>query len=269
MPILRKRDDSPWVSQVQQVLKDQGFYNGAVDADFGDATEIALRKFQLSRHMLVSGTLDAASAQALKLDHLVGPVHSATPESAALLFPGTRFENVEHNLPIVCEALVGGDLTDKKMLLMALATIRVETARFLPISEGVSVLNTSPGGSSFDKYDNRRDLGNEGPPDGERYKGRGYVQLTGRANYADISERIGLGADLVMDPERANEPSVAGRILAAFLKRAEPEIRAALVHNDLAAARRLVNGGSHGLNPFRTAFLRGEEIYSDDLVVGA
>jgi putative chitinase len=117
----------------------------------------------------------------------------------------------------------------------------------------------------FGRYERRKDLGNKGPPDGERYKGRGYIQLTGRANYADIGRRIGLGNGLVDDPEKANDPEIAGRILAEFLKRAEPAIRAALARKDLVKARKLVNGGSHGLNPFRTAYLRGHEILADDL----
>ena len=66
------------------------------------------------------------------------------------------------------------------MILMALATICAETGSFLPISEGQSHFNTSPGGHPFDLYDSRADLGNLGPPDGERFKGRGFIQLTGR-----------------------------------------------------------------------------------------
>ena len=38
-----------------------------------------------------------------------------------------------------------------------------------------------------------------------------------------------------------------------------------LATKDLAKARKVINGGTHGLNPFRTAFLRGQEIYSDNL----
>src|SRR5262249_41620609 len=81
----------------------------------------------------------------------------------------------------------------------------------------------------------------------------------------DIGQRIGLGNQLVDDPEKANDPLIAGRILAQFLKRSESKIRAALRDRDLIAARREVNGGSHGLNPFRTAYLRGQEVYAEDL----
>lgn len=265
MPVLRNGDDSPWVSEAQRALKDRGFYNKTIDGDFGNGTENAVRAFQLSLHLPVTGQVDEATAKALELEHLVGPARTSTPESAALLFPGTRFENVETNLPFVVGGLIASGLRDKRMLLMALATIRAETARFLPISEGVSKFNTSPGGRPFDLYDRRADLGNQGPPDGDRYKGRGYIQLTGRANYADIGRRINLGNQLIDDPEKANDPEIAGRILAEFLKRSEARIRTALDRRDLPEARRLVNGGSHGLNPFRTAYLRGEEVFANDL----
>ena len=50
---------------------------------------------------------------------------------------------------------------------------------------------------------------------------------------------------------------IAGRILASFLAKRETEIRNALIENDLRHARRLVNGGSHGLDRFTDAYQRG------------
>ena len=46
----------------------------------------------------------------------------------------------------------------------------------------------------------------------------------------------------------------AARILAQFLKNNESAIRAALKNRDLAKARKLVNGGSHGLEAFEDAY---------------
>lgn len=153
-----------------------------------------------------------------------------------------------------------GLLVDKPMVLMALATIRAETESFEPVGEGRSRFNTSPAGRPFDLYDHRRDLGNQGPPDGERYRGRGYVQLTGRFNYRRYGEVIGLGDKLEKDPDLASRPDIAGRLLSAFLKSKERRIKEALVAGDLRTARRLVNGGSHGLDRFSDAYLRGERL---------
>ena len=105
-------------------------------------------------------------------------------------------------------------------------------------------------------YDNRKDLGNQGPPDGARFKGRGFIQLTGRSNYQEIGKA--LNVDLIAKPALANDPTVAADILALFLKKKELKIREALLENDLRHARRLVNGGSHGLDDFSAAFRTGE-----------
>jgi peptidoglycan L-alanyl-D-glutamate endopeptidase CwlK len=179
-----------------------------------------------------------------------------SPSLILPLFPGAKFANVAANLPDVLSALEAAGLADKPMLLVALGTIRAETAGFQPIGERISRFNTSPGGTPFDLYDRRAELGNQGPPDGERYRGRGFVQLTGRANYAQHGQAIGV--DLVSDPDRANDPDIAARLLASFLKSREPRIRAAVMADDLAAARKLVNGGTHGLDAFTDAYRKGE-----------
>jgi putative chitinase len=180
-----------------------------------------------------------------------------TVEIAARMLPSAPRANVERNLPFVLNALAACELADKPMILMSLATIRAETGSFLPISEGQSHFNTSPGGHPFDLYDSRADLGNQGPPDGELFKGRGFIQLTGRANYALHGNAIGLGNQLITNPDLANDPGIAARLLASFLKTNEQKIRAALAADDLREARRLVNGGSNGLDAFEAAYRTG------------
>jgi len=66
--------------------------------------------------------------------------------------------------------------------------------------------------------------------------------------------------DLENQPELANDPSTAARILAAFLKNEELRIKTALLDDDLAAARRVVNGGSHGIDRFAEAFDTGASL---------
>lgn len=65
-------------------------------------------------------------------------------------------------------------------------------------------------------YEGRADLGNTQPGDGVRYKGRGYVQLTGRNNYQAWSDRLGI--DLVGNPALASEPETAAKILVLGMK---------------------------------------------------
>ena len=180
-----------------------------------------------------------------------------TIEVVKKMFPATPAGNIEANLPLVLEALAGPPAADKAMILMALATIRAETEVFLPLEERPSKYNTSPGGRLFDLYDSRRDLGNLGAPDGKRFRGRGFIQLTGRANYQAHGEAIGMGTQLVENPDLANDPGVAARLLASFLKSHETRIQEALREGDLKTARRLVNGGSNGLDRFTAAYTTG------------
>ena len=189
------------------------------------------------------------------------PLSPITPRAIQPMFPATPAANLAANLPHVLAALTAAGLTDTPMLLMALATIRAEAESFLPIAEGISRFNTSPGGHPFDLYDHRADLGNQGPPDGASFRGRGFVQLTGRANYTRYAAELSL--DLVLNPDLACEPATAARLLAHFLAARQTAIRHALAENNLAAARRLVNGGSHGLGRFTAAYQTGQTIFAN------
>ena len=171
------------------------------------------------------------------------------------MFPVTPVKNITANLPDLLTSLVAAQLTATPIALAALATIRAETESFEPISEFVSQYNTSAGGQPFDLYDNMKQLGNQGPPDGANFKGRGYVQLTGRANYTKFGPIIGV--DLVNNPGQANDPLIAANILSAFIAAKKSAIATALANNDLAAARKLVNGGSNGLDRFSSAYTIG------------
>lgn len=61
------------------------------------------------------------------------------------------------------------------------------------------------------RYEGRKDLGNTQKGDGEKFMGRGFVQLTGRRNYADWSKRTGL--DLLKEPQLVEAYPVAARVL--------------------------------------------------------
>lgn len=196
-------------------------------------------------------------------------IPAVTVEIVAKLFPETPVRNISTNLPIVLNALVDAELGTKEMILMALATIRAEVACFEPISECESEFNTSPGGTPFNLYDNRPELGNLGPPDGANFRGRGFVQLTGRANYRVHGQTIGLAQELLRNPGAACDAVIAAKLLASFLKANATRIKAALAANDLAAARRCVNGGSHGIEDFADAYLKGMRLIPEQIEIAA
>lgn len=250
---------------LQTKLKEHGFPPGLIDGSFGPGTQAAVLAFQKSQRLVADGVVGQATAAALGFDAADVPQPLPMPDVTlnivAKMFPFTPLDNINRNLPHILAALQAAGLTNLPIVLAALATIRAETEGFLPIAEGISRFNTSPGGHAFDLYDNRRDLGNQGPPDGASFKGRGYVQLTGRVNYANFGPLVNV-PNLVNAPDQACDPDIAARILAAFIASRRVQIAQALLNGDLARARRLVNGGSNGLDRFSDAYNIGKRLLS-------
>ena len=83
--------------------------------------------------------------------------------------------------------------------------------------------------------------GNNQPGDGYRFRGRGFIQLTGRDNYASMSDKLlDRSIDLVADPDRAAEPDIAARIAVAFWT--NRKINAIADLDDVSKVTRIVNG---------------------------
>ena len=148
------------------------------------------------------------------------------PESIYAAFPGARKEDIDIRLPKVLNALEANLLTTPRAIAYALATIAVECAGFVPLTEYVSHYNTDPEGPSYGRYEGRVDLGNVHSGDGAKYCGRGFIQLTGRANYEKYGERISV--DLIQYPVLAINTQVAADILALFIADRWQKIDAAL-----------------------------------------
>jgi predicted chitinase len=58
-------------------------------------------------------------------------------------------------------------------------------------------------------------MGNTEPGDGWKYRGRGFIQITGKNNYAKYGKMIGV--DLISNPDQANDPAVAAKLASAFV----------------------------------------------------
>lgn len=91
-------------------------------------------------------------------------------------------------------------------------------------------------------YEGRIDLGNTEPGDGVRFKGRGLIQITGRANYAECGNALGL--DLLANPELLETPVNACRSAAWFWSERDLNQRADL--GDFRGITKRINGGLNG-----------------------
>ena len=147
--------------------------------------------------------------------------------------------------PAQIAATLGGS-TERKAAFNALANNKAFT-------EGTDAQKNK---MIFDIYydDQYRDegykLGNTEAGDGSKYRGRGYIQLTGKNNYRDIGKDIGL--DLVANPDLMLDPEVAKKASVAWWKRnvrsKEPN------YTDTKRIAKLVNGGDEGLKDRRKLF---------------
>lgn len=97
--------------------------------------------------------------------------------------------------------------------------------------------------ASGDDYEGRTDLGNTQPGDGRRFKGRGFIQITGRSNYTQASRALGL--DLVGNPELAEGTENAARVAAWYWR--SRNINPPAEGGDFVRVTRLINGGTNGL----------------------
>ncbi|MES2971153.1 MAG: peptidoglycan DD-metalloendopeptidase family protein [Patescibacteria group bacterium] len=189
-----------------------------------------------------------------------------TPQVVKQMLPNAPPGNIDKYLPLILDALHEFGLDDRQMVLFTLATTAPETPGFEPISERSDGSRYDPD-PSINPSAKRRAVavrnGNTTKGDGYRYRGRGFEQLTWKNSYRAYGDIIGV--NLVDNPDLANDPRNAARIMAAFIKARESRIRAGLNRNDTRDPRAAINGGSNGLSLFTTTYQRGMSI-TDELI---
>ncbi len=139
------------------------------------------------------------------------------------------------------------ELTDLRWAAYMLATVKHECANeWHPITERGHK-------AYFDKYEHHtqigRTLGNKQSGDGWRYRGRGYVQITGRRNYERMTAALQLSEieNLIEHPEEALRPIIAYRIMSHGMRHgmfSGKKLRDYINEKgcDYKGARRIING---------------------------
>ncbi|MGB0955051.1 MAG: glycoside hydrolase family 19 protein [Panacagrimonas sp.] len=113
--------------------------------------------------------------------------------------------------------------------------------------------------ASGEAYEGRADLGNTQNGDGKRFKGRGLIQLTGRANYAEYGKALGREAELLKEPELVETDIHLCSDVAGWFwgKRG---LNAMADDDDLTAVTRRINGGVNGLEDRRRLLSRTKSL---------
>lgn len=161
-------------------------------------------------------------------------------------------KNVDKYYPMIYSDLKANGLVDRFEIVIALATIAVESGTF-----DFAVIERRSKTSCIDLYwgnpNVRKNLGNTSPADAWAYRGRGGLQLTGRYNYGKYGKILGL--DLLAHPELAADPVNAVKIFRAYFKDHGCDVWAnkwaGTNEAALQTCRKKVNGGLHGYDRFK------------------
>lgn len=179
--------------------------------------------------------------------------------------PLSRYEQLQ---PAFNEALTRAGCTTADRSAMFCAQIGHE-------SVGLRYMEEIADGSA---YNGRADLGNVRPGDGPRYKGRGPIQITGRANYRSLSAwGFANGycptATYFEDyPEKLSETGY-GFLGAVWYWTAARPMNSYADNRDIYGATRAVNGGLNGIEDRKTRYHRalslGDKLLPGDELLAA
>ncbi|NNB33784.1 glycoside hydrolase family 19 protein [Pseudomonas fragi] len=106
------------------------------------------------------------------------------------------------------------------------------------------------------RYEVRADLGNTQPGDGSKFRGRGLIQITGRANYKDCGEALGL--DLLSKPELLELPQHAAMSAAWFWSM--KDLNTLADKGDFVKITQRINGGQNGAADRQALYARALKV---------
>ncbi len=238
MPTLRQGSSGPDVTALQQRLKDLGFDPNGVDGNFGPGTRDAVIAFQQSKDLQADGIVGPATQAALQADGGTAAAASsasggtaggsavtgAAAATAPATAPGLNLAGLTGKVPAgviaqIPETAAKFGITTNLRLAHFLAQCALESTGFTATVENLNYsaqripqvfgkyfkgVDPTPYAHNPAKlgnrvYANRMGNGDEASGDGFKFRGRGYIQLTGKNNYTSFSTFV--GEDCVAGPD--------------------------------------------------------------------
>jgi putative chitinase len=168
------------------------------------------------------------------------------PRSLRFVCPWLSKQRASELAPALGQAFYRHHITTPRRAAMAVAQMAHESAGFRTATEYASGA----------EYEGRRDLGNIHPGDGKRFKGRGFIQITGRTNYSAVS--IALGHDFLIYPEKLAHDHWAA--MASCWWWEAHGCNQLADRGDFTGLTRRINGGLNGLASRRAYYLRARAV---------
>jgi putative chitinase len=226
------------VKRLQQRLTDAGYYHKPIDGGLGKNSYAALFSYMARRELGDTGlSIGTGCAASLKDAGIVTELRLA------------------HFLAQTATETQGYKYLVENLSYTAVGLMAVWPSTF-PTEKSTKGYVNNPETLALKVYSNR--MGN-GPPasgDGWDFRGRGLIQLTGRNNYTAREDETGV--PLLTMPDLAGDPGMSVRL--ACLYWTSRKINAAADADDLVKVRKLVNGGSNGLDDAKIHFARARKI---------
>ncbi len=175
----------------------------------------------------------------------------------------------KENADLVLKAAMDSGMTNRKELANFMGQVQVESDNFQHLEENLhysperllelfsnrgvktldqarSIVAAGPeavGNAVYGGEWGQRKVGNTEPGDGYEYRGRGFIQLTGRENYRETGLRLNM--DLVNHPDDVAKPEIAARAAVDYWK---TNVVSKGRQENIALATLTVNGGYNGLS---------------------
>ena len=283
MAVLQRGSSGPDVQALQQKLKDLGFDPKGLDGNFGAGTKAAVIAFQQSKGLQADGAVGPATMAALQAatggpqdpaavaadviaDDATSVAAPTPPDASGLNLAALAGKVPQGVIDQIPEAAKDFNITSNLRLAHFLAQCALESMNFTAVVENlnysgprllqvfpkyfknvdVNAYAHNPQKIGSRVYANRMGNGDEASGDGFKYRGRGYIQLTGKNNYQAFSGFI--GEDCVANPDLvATTYPLAS---AAFFFNSNNLWTICDQGSSVAtvtAVTRRVNGGTHGL----------------------
>ena len=183
--------------------------------------------------MITTGLLQRLAPRGVDL-----AVHAAALEAARAAAGITAKHEVAHMLGQIAVETAGFTAMTENLNYRTPAVLQRTFRSVRDIDHAKRLIAAGPQAIANCVYANRLGNGNEASGDGWAYRGSGYKQLTGRANYRNVGQRVNL--DLEGAPDQAREPMAAARVAFAFWQANDCGYPA--MNDNCAAVTRIING---------------------------